>query len=362
MSESVSESVSEPVSEPGTRSVGIDVLRGIAVALVMARHALPDLLPGAGVVGVVMFFALSGHLITTSLHREHTRTGRVRLGDFYRRRAVRLVPALGFMMAGFTAVVLLLDPLGDRQTLPGTWLVAVTWTANLPWGVEVSDAAFHLWTLAGEEQFYLVWPLLLLWALPRGRVPALVVTLLAVALGGIALSAVWLGSEADLAYALPTSWAACFVVGGASRLLVRPEQVARWAAGPLTLACLCVLGALALLPVRGTWWTYTLVAPVVAVATLVLLQLATAGRFGGDPRAPAVAAMVWLGQRSYAAYLWNYPLALWLRPDPDAGTPLWGALVAVLATLVLAEVSWRCVEQPASRRWGRVIPVPRVSG
>src|SRR5690606_37876705 len=100
--------------------------------------------------------------------------------------------------------------------LAGTWLVALTWTANLPLGVEVSEAAFHLWTLAGEEQFYLVWPVLLLWGLPRRRVPALVVTLLALAVCGVGLTALWLRAEADLAYALPTSWAACFVLGGAS--------------------------------------------------------------------------------------------------------------------------------------------------
>src|SRR5690606_27560278 len=101
--------------------------------------------------------------------------------------------------------------------------------------------------------------------------------------------------------------------------------------------------------------------PVVAVATLVLVQLATAGRLGRDRRGPAIGAAVWLGQRSYAAYLWNHPLALWLRPDADAhaGLHLSHALVAVLATLVLAEVSWRCVEQPASRRWTPVVPRPR---
>src|SRR5690606_23064422 len=102
------------------------------------------------------------------------------------------------------------------------------------------------------------------------------------------------------------------------------------------LACLGVLGVLALVPVRGHWWTYTSVAPVVAVATLVLVQLATAGRLGRDRRGPAIGAAVWLGQRSYAAYLWNHPLALWLRPDADAhaGLHLSHALVAVLATLV----------------------------
>ncbi len=326
------------------------MLRGVAVALVMARHAMPDLFPGAGVVGVVMFFALSGHLITSGLLDEHARTGRIAFADFYRRRAVRLVPALLCWLLVFSAVVLVLDPLGDRATLPGTWLVASTWTANLPLGVEVSDAAFHLWTLAGEEQFYLVWPVLVALALVRGRGPELMGVAVLVCGVALAVTAGWLGSAADLAYVLPTSWAVCFVVGGASALLWRSGldrppgvrvQVLAWGS----------LLVLALLPVRGSWWTYTVVAPLVAVLTCLLVLAARASTLRMPSVGAAVDALVWLGRRSYAAYLWNYPIALWLRVL-DAPVFL-EAVVGVALTLLAAELSWRAVEEPASRRWAR---------
>ena len=150
------------------RIAGLDLLRGIAIGLVMLRHAVPELAPGAGVVGVVMFFALSGYLITGLLSGELDRTGRLDLRRFYARRARRLVPALLALVAAVVVVTLLLDPLGDRDQLLKTVVVALTWTGNLPFG-HASDATFHLWTLATEEQFYLLWPaLLLLLGAPAG--------------------------------------------------------------------------------------------------------------------------------------------------------------------------------------------------
>ncbi|MFC6152800.1 acyltransferase family protein [Nocardioides yefusunii] len=331
--------------------VGIDVLRAAAVALVMARHALPDLFPGAGVVGVVMFFALSGHLITHGLLAEHRRDGRIDLREFYRRRVVRLAPALVLWLIGFSVVVLCLDPLGDRTTLSATWGTALTWTANLPlpWVGESSDAAFHLWTLAGEEQFYLLWPVLLGCALARRRRVRLLLGALLACVVGLAATALWLGEAADVAYAFPTSWALCFVVGGASALfspVVQPLATGRW----IVPTASATLLALALLPVRGSWLTYTVVAPLVAVLTTLLVARARAGGVDAAGSPDLARAAVWLGRRSYAAYLWNYPVAVWLRAtDLPLGVQ---AVVGVLLTCLLAEVSWRWVEEPAARRWG----------
>jgi hypothetical protein len=117
------------------RIAGLDLLRGLAIALVMLRHALPDLAPGAGVVGVVMFFTVSGFLITGVLVDEHARTGRVNLRRFYRHRARRLVPALVALVFVVVLVTVALDPLGDRDDLVKTVVVALTWTGNLPFGL-----------------------------------------------------------------------------------------------------------------------------------------------------------------------------------------------------------------------------------
>ena len=316
------------------RIEGIDLLRGIAIGLVMLRHAWPEVFPGGGVVGVVMFFSLSGWLITGLLVDELGRTGRVDLRRFYLRRARRLVPALLFLVVGVVAVTLVLDPLGDRDELGRTVLVALTWTGNLPFG-HASDATFHLWTLATEEQFYLLWPAVLAVAFARGRLR----TALGLAAAGCALACVvtlvWLRADPDLAYSLPTSWALCFVIGGAARVVGAPgwgRDIPGWAVP----AALTGVAVLSVVPLRGHALTYVAGGPVIAALTVVLLvSWRTWTRVDGPLR-----ALVLLGTVSYAAYLWNYPLTLWLRPSL-AG---WAGPLAAVLTLAMAGVSWRLVE------------------
>ncbi|SEB80986.1 Peptidoglycan/LPS O-acetylase OafA/YrhL, contains acyltransferase and SGNH-hydrolase domains [Nocardioides exalbidus] len=344
------------MSAPTTGRIdGIDLLRGIAIALVMLRHAWPSAFPGAGVVGVVMFFALSGSLITGLLVDELERTGRVDLRRFYARRARRLVPALLFLVAGVVVVTLLLDPLGDRGELGTTVLVALTWTANLPFG-HASDATFHLWTLATEEQFYLVWPAVLVVAFARGRVRLALVVVAAACVLACVATLVWLSEAPDLAYALPTSWAVCFVIGGATRILgaraadpssgsartgvARYDGLARRAAP----AALVGLAVLSVVPLRGHALTYLAGGPAIAVLTAVLLL---SWRSWTTVTGPARALVV-LGTVSYGAYLWNYPLTLWLRPSLEQ----YAGPVAAVLTLVMAVISWRLVERPA-QRWRR---------
>jgi peptidoglycan/LPS O-acetylase OafA/YrhL len=299
---------------------GLDLLRGIAIGLVMLRHAVPEPFAGAGVVGVVMFFTLSGYLITGVLQR------RPPLRDFYRRRALRLVPPLLVLVVAVVLVTLLLDPLDDRGELGWTVLWAVTWTGNLPFG-HASEATFHLWTLATEEQFYLLWPAVLLLLGPRRG--------LLLAAAGTALACLatswWLAEDPDLAYSLPTSWAICFVAGAAVRLHRERLAVPAWAA-PVALAALAALGVVSL---RGHTLTYLAGGPAIAALTAVLILAWDRWTTVTGP----LRAVVWLGTVSYAAYLWNYPLSLWLPVLP-----------AVALTLVAAALSWRYVERPLLSR------------
>lgn len=325
-----------------TRIQGIDLLRGIAIALVMLRHALPDQFSGAGVVGVVMFFALSGYLITGLLLHELDRTGRVDLRRFYLRRARRLVPGLLLLVAGVVLVTLALDPLGDADELGKTVAVALTWTGNLPFG-HASDATFHLWTLATEEQFYLLWPAIVTLAYARGRLGTALLAVAAACLLACVASLVMLGDAPDLAYSLPTSWAVCFVIGAATR--AHADRLGAWL-GVLPpwapLVALTGLGLLSVIPLRGHVLTYLAGGPTIASLTAVLLLT---WRTWTEVTTPALRALVWLGTLSYSAYLWNYPLTLWLRPHLDhAG--LWAALL----TVPLAALSWYVVEQPLQAR------------
>jgi peptidoglycan/LPS O-acetylase OafA/YrhL len=325
------------------RSAGIDALRGIAIGLVLLRHAFPTPFIGAGVVGVVMFFALSGFLITGLLVDEHERSGRVDLRRFYLRRARRLGPALLLLMAGVVVVTLTLDPIGDRARLARTVLVALTWTGNLPFG-HPSDATFHLWTLATEEQFYLFWPAVLAVAVARRRVGAGLLLVGAACLLACIATVWWLRADPDLAYSLPTAWAGCFVVGATARVYGRRVRVAPWAVG----VALTGLAVLSVIPLRGHSLTYLAGGPAIAALTAVLLL---AWQDLVDVSGRMARALVWLGTVSYAAYLWNYPLTIWLRPQLGGAA----GVVAAALTLVAAALSWRFVEAPLQRRWaGRV--------
>ncbi len=324
-----------------------DALRGAAVALVLLRHAWPDVFPGAGVVGVVMFFALSGYLITGLLVDEAAATGRVDLRRFWLRRARRLVPALVVLVVAFTLVTLTLDPLGDRGTLGRTVAVALTYTANLPYVglVGVSPAIYHLWTLATEEQFYLVWPLVVLAAVRARRPVARLVVAGVVAVALCVATVVWFRDSPDAAYPLPTSWLVCFVVGGLAR--VTQDRWPRAASGRAAVTAavavaVAVLAVLSVVDLRGHVATYLVAGPAVAAATVVLVRAGRDQVEVGRAWRPLVA----LGTVSYAAYLWNYPLTLWLRPSLGDAT----GLVALPATLLAAAASWYLVERPTRHR------------
>lgn len=324
------------------RNDGINALRGVAVALVMLRHAFPHQFAGAGVVGVVMFFTLSGNLITTVLLTELRRHGRIRLRRFALRRAARLVPALVVMMATLTAVTLLIDPLGDRNELVRTTLVAFTWTADLPFS-HGSDAIFHLWTLAIEEQFYVLWPLTLLVAWRTKKLGLTIGLIGGVSAALCVLSLVWAGPRPDLVYTFPTSWWLCFAIGAASAIFrdrVRIPTVLWPFAG-------FVLLALSVFPLRGHSTTYFVWAPLIALLTAALVAISR--REWGTISLRLLRPLTALGAVSYAAYLWDYPLTLWLR-----GSFAGAELVAAALTVAAASLSWWLVEKPIARLAQRV--------
>ncbi|MEO0492750.1 MAG: acyltransferase family protein [Actinomycetota bacterium] len=316
----------------GKHIPALDGLRGFAVAAVVVYHAWPELLPG-GWIGVSVFFTLSGFLITTIVARDHE-LSRASLATFWRRRARRLLPAALLTIAATVAAVAIVDPdrLPDTAEagLAATVYVHNWWSAATTGGYwEIFDSApsplAHMWSLAIEEQVYVVWPLAVL-ALGLRRA-------LFVGAGVVAVGTWFWWDTADAYYATPFRFGE--VLAGAavaSVLLRRPDlRVPTWLVVP---AVAVVVGLTATLG-EGDPFVATGALSVIAVsAAVVVAWCATAP---AAQRLLGMRPLGWLGQRSYAVYLFHWPLLVLLDAPP---------IVAVVATLALAELSHHLIEWP----------------
>jgi peptidoglycan/LPS O-acetylase OafA/YrhL len=326
------------------RRPGLDLLRGLAVLFVLIRHA--GLSGGGGVVGVVVFFALSGYLITGLLQRDLRARGTVDYRRFYLHRAFRLIPALVAMVCVWASIELVWNPMGDRPNVGRSVLVALTYTANLPGFSHGSESLGHLWTLATEEQFYLLWPLALTIGFRYGR------TRLLTAVGCVgmtllcATSLVAAHGHVERVYGLPTSWMVAMLIGAAAKL--GEPQLDRALQGDkgrgVAVASLLALAAISFAPdLKGWWGTYLLLGPTIAACTVGLIF--ECKRWD---RLPAwwLKPLLGLGVISYAAYLWNYPIVKWMG-DPATGVV--DGLATIPPTIIAAVASWYLVEKPAAR-------------
>ena len=342
----------------------IDGVRALAVVAVVAYHAgIPGF--GGGFVGVDVFFVMSGFLITGLLAGEVERDGRLSLAGFYGRRARRLLPVAAVVTVATVAVGWwVLSPL-DRPDLSADALATSTYTINLRLAAQHLDylrsdlapSAFQqFWSLAVEEQFYLVWPLLLL-AASRGRAPR---RRAAVVVGGVvavsfATCLWWLAAAPEWAFfALP---ARAWQLGLGALLALgwsRVERVdERWrrtgqVAG-LALIAVAVVGA----GRTGAWPGPWALVPTLAT----VLVLAGPGDAPGWLRARP---LTWVGERSYSWYLWHWPAMVFAAAalDRPIGGP--AVVVAGVATLGLAHLTYTFLEQPV-RRAPRLVASPRAS-
>lgn len=326
------------------RLVGLDVLRGVAILLVLLNHGLPAQFPSAGIVGVTIFFALSGYLITGILTKDLDRHGKVRYGRFYRNRAIRLIPALLFMVAGLVVVTLIWDPLGEVGSLRRAVIVALTYTGNLPF-FHGSGAIAHLWTLATEEQFYVVWPIVLAIGF-HFRKYWLAVTVAALAILAVLIASILhAGDNVSSIYAYPTSWSLAMVIGAAARLGETridqwfPRDLGARALGSVALVGLIAISVTANITDRAA--AYLIEAPLIAALSVVLIFVAK--KWEKLPT-NALRPILALGTISYAAYLWNYPMTIWVS---HAGLTGWTNVIgAVVATIAAATISWYAIERP----------------
>jgi peptidoglycan/LPS O-acetylase OafA/YrhL len=292
----------------------LDGLRAVAVLVVMLFHARAPLVPG-GYVGVDVFFVLSGFLITSLLLAELDATGRIDLAGFWRRRLLRLAPALLAMLAAYVLVAPRLWPeVPDHGTQAALAALYLSDYSVAFWGTP--SVLSHTWSLAVEMHFYLLWPLIL-WTACRRWTRASLPAVLAVAwVLATLLRWVWLvrGQEwAQVYYRTDTrlsglllgAWLAAALRDPRWRLALRSWQP--WALW-LPLPALLVVTHFH----WGDLWVATWGMAIVELATASLL-------FGVRDRSSQLATMLarpllaWLGRISYGLYLWHYPVFFYLR-------------------------------------------------
>ncbi len=366
---------------------GLDGMRALAVVAVMVYHANSDWLPG-GFLGVEVFFVISGYLITLLLISEKERTSNVDMKQFWIRRARRLLPALFAMMIALTIWTALFerDALGK---LRGDVIAAFFYVSN--WYQIWTGAGYtaandfaplrHLWSLAVEEQFYLIWPIVM-FALLRGGsrriadisrylvLAALAITVLTALLfysGPIGTPAVtpdayWtiFGrpiSKIDALYLATPTRAGGLLLGAAFAMIWRPVAVMR---GPLrtkgrlldgiALLGLIALGAMVwsmyLIDADGAnAWVFRGGLLLCAIATLMIVSAVTHER-AITPRVLSIPALLWIGTRSYGLYLFHWPIFQIMRDIAGNKLKLHEFFVAMALTCFITELSYRFLETP----------------
>ena len=358
---------------------GLDGLRAIAVLGVIAYHLNLDFIPG-GLLGVGIFFVLSGYLITDILLSQWREHGRIALGDFWLRRFRRLLPG----MLTMTAVVMLWLLCTDSSrlaSLKGDILSGVTYISNW-WYIFHHVSYFesfgppspfgHFWSLAVEEQFYLLWPLLLIAAIVlfkrKGWLIVSIVVAAELSAGAMAImynpdldpSRVYYGTDTR-AFAL-LAGAALAVVWPSRKLSGTLPAMNRLVLDVSGIAALAVLIYMMLNTSEYDSFLYQggmviqAIAATLLVAVLAHPSSLLARIIGAKP-------LRWIGERSYGIYLWHYPIIVLTSPVVNTG----GAhpvrmLLQVVATVVLASMSLKYIENPIryngfrdslSKLWGR---------
>ncbi|BFU42863.1 acyltransferase family protein [Krasilnikovia sp. MM14-A1004] len=346
-------------ARPSRHRRDIQGLRAVAVLLVVAYHCgLP--LVGGGYVGVDVFFVISGFLITGLLLREARDTGRISVPGFYARRALRLLPAATVVVVATVAMSVwwlpplrLPDILADALHTTGyamNWRLAVIGTDYLSAETDPSPLQ-HFWSLAVEEQFYLVWPLLLLLVVrARGDLSRIVKSRIALLLGGLTavsfLVSVW-QTRHNAGWAYFGTHTRAWELGVGALLALgtgRAARLGRRTALALAGAGLIAIAAAAVVYTEATPFPgYAALLPVLGAAAVIAGGCAWPAPPLGHPALQA------LGRLSYSWYLWHWPLLavspyLWGHPPA-----WWQNILAAVAALVLAALTYALVENPVRR-------------
>ncbi|MGH8146557.1 MAG: acyltransferase family protein [Rhodanobacteraceae bacterium] len=350
----------------------LEGLRAIAILLVVAVHAGVPWLRG-GFVGVDVFFVLSGFLITGLLVREVSTTGKLRFAEFYVRRLRRLLPALFLMLIVVCVLAALLLAPAEQRGQSSAAAMAALWLSNIHFAFAKLDyfapgtetnLFLHTWSLGVEEQFYLVWPALLVWLLGRDGargIARLKIGMLVVAVSSLLLCVVLTYKVPQLAFYMMPLRAWQFAAGALIWLYFKvpasdernPEPgkhpVLQRSAGWLGLALIAVaaLWLRADIPYPGA---YALLPTIGAVGVIVAGCVAAPAT--GATRLLSWRPLQWIGHVSYSWYLWHWPILLLGHAVTGSDAPGYRA-AWVLLSLLVAIFSYVCIESPIrnQRHW-----------
>jgi peptidoglycan/LPS O-acetylase OafA/YrhL/lysophospholipase L1-like esterase len=373
----------EPVRGGQRYLPGLDGLRAVAVLAVIAYHEQFAWAPG-GLLGVGVFFTLSGYLITDLLLSQWCRDGELGLGGFWLRRARRLLPALFVMLAVVSAWVSLFGR-SQLASLRGALPAAAAYVSN--WYLIGAHSSYfarfappapldHLWSLAVEEQFYLLWPWLLILGLAclpvrrrawewwrsgpteKSRAPWLALPTLALAAASAVLMFVLYqpGVDPTRVYEGTDTRAAGLLIG-AVLAMVWPTRRAAGLPGKLAVSrwsrpLIDGLGVAGLAVIAVLIWRVGEYSPFIYQGGMTLLAVATAAVVAAVAWPGSLVGVAlgwrplrWIGVRSYGIYLWHYPVIVLTTPV-NATEDLTRATLQIFASIGLAAVSWRFVEEP----------------
>jgi peptidoglycan/LPS O-acetylase OafA/YrhL len=329
----------------------IEGLRAVAILLVVAYHARVPHFDG-GFVGVDVFFVLSGYLITGILVEEIAQTGKIDLIRFYARRIKRLLPAVALMLlVTVVAAYLIYSPL-EQTGLPGSAFATAGYVSNLYFARIAADYLrlattdtnpfLHTWSLSVEEQFYLLWPMLILFAV-RAKRTILILGVVAVVSFALCF---WLShyKQAWAFFSSPTrAWE--FAAGGLGLLLIKTKR-------PL-LGWLGLAGVVFSAVTFGKQTTFTGTATMLPIVSTVAML--SAGESSSLGRFLSARVLQWVGGLSYSWYLWHWPVLVFANANTLLSRLGW-----VAVSLGLAVVSLKLVENPirhsrSLRPWHAVV-------
>jgi peptidoglycan/LPS O-acetylase OafA/YrhL len=342
--------------------------------LAVIGYHVPFAFLGGGFLGVEVFFVISGYLITSLLVSEHRATGGVSLRQFWLRRARRLLPAM-FVTVAITVLGASVFAPDAIAKLRGDVLAALFYVSNW-WQIVDGQSYFaragrapllqHLWSLAVEEQFYVLWPLAFVAMAKKLVRSSIVLTTLGVAVASALLMALWYSAvhsdPTPLYYATFTRLSG--LLGGCALAMVwRPDRLhkkpghaaVRWVMDGIAAGGFIILIVLFVAVREWSPFTYRGALPLTDIATLLIIAAvvhpnATAGKVLGHP------VLVAIGKRSYGLYLWHFPIFQITRPDIDIHMHWFVVLlIRAVLTIGLSEACFRWVETPirhgAIGRW-----------